>query len=124
MLIRSTADEHQEPGSESTRVVSEGTYQKGMGWLSGDLSSETDPSICQETQLLLEAWNGWGVDVGGNNDYIIGNVRIRPGEASGRQAIEELKRFEQACEALSAADTYPACVSRGSDMVCDPVASL
>ena len=124
MLIRSTADEHQEPGSESTRVVSEGTYQKGMGWLSGDLSSETDPSICQETELLLEAWNGWGVDVGGNNDYIIGNVRIRPGEASGRQAIEELKRFEQACEALSAADTYPACVSRGSDMVCDPVASL
>ena len=124
MLIRATPDEHPERESESTRVVSEGTYQKGMGWLSGDLSSETDPSICQETELLLEAWNGWGIDVGAHNDYVIGNLRMRPGQVSGRQAIEELERFEQACEALSAADTYPACVSRGSDMVCNPVASL
>ena len=124
MLIKSTADEHQEPGSESTRVVSEGTYRKGMGWLSGDLSSETDPSICQETELLLEAWNGWGIDVGAHNDYVVGNLCMRPREVSGRQAIKELERFEQACEALSAADTYPACVSRGSDMVCGPVASL
>ena len=124
MLIRSTADEHQEPGSESTRVVSEGTYQKGMGWLSGDLRSEADPSICQETELLLEAWNGWGIDVGAHNNSVIGNLRMRPGEFSGRQGLEELKRFEQVCEALSAVDTYPACVSRGSDMVCDPVATL
>lgn len=124
MLIRSDADEHQEPGSESTRVVSEGTYQKGMGWLSGDLSSETDPSLCEETELLLEAWNGWGIDVGPHNNSVIGNLRMHPGEFSGRQAIEELKSFEQACEALSAADTYPACVSRGPDKVCHPVASL
>ena len=121
MLIRSTADEHQEPESESIRVVSEGTYQNGMGWLSGDLSSETDPSICQEAELLLEAWNGWGIDVGAHNDYAIGNLRMPPGEISGRQAIEELEKFEQACEALSAADTYPAFVSRISDMVCNPV---
>ena len=124
MLIRSDADEHQEPGSETTRVVSEGTYQKGMGWLSGDLSSETDPSLRQETELLLEAWNGWGIDVGAHKNSVIGNLCMRPGEVSGRQAIEELRRFEQACEALSAADTHPACVSRGPDMVCHPVASL
>ena len=124
MLIRSTADEHHEPESESTRVVSEGTYQNGMGWLSGDLSSETDPSISQETELLLEAWNGWGIDVGAHNDYVIRNLRMRPEEISGRQAIEELERFEQACEALSAADTYPACVSRVSEMVCNPVTRI
>ena len=124
MLIKSSVDEHPETGSESTRVVSEDTYQKGMGWLSGDLNSATDPSICQETELLLEAWNGWGIDVGAHNNSVIGNLRMRPGEVSGTQAIEELKRLDQACEALSAADTYPACVSRGSDMVCDPVASL
>ena len=124
MLINSTADEHQEPGSESTRVVSEGTYQKGMGWLSGNLSSEADPSICQETELLLEAWNGWGIDVGAHNDYVIGNLRMGPGKVSGRQAIMELEKYEQACEALSAADTYPACVSRVFDMVCNPVAGL
>ena len=124
MLIRSTADEHQEPESKSTRVVSEGTYQNGMGWLSGDLSSETDLSICQEAELLLEAWNGWEIDVGSHNDYTIGNLCMPPGEISGRQAIEELESFEQACEALSAADTYPACVSRISDMVCNPVTSI
>ena len=124
MLIRSTADEHQEPESESTRVVSEGTYQNGMGWLSGDLSSETEPSISQETELLLEAWNGWGIDVGAHNDYVIRNLRMRPVEISWRQGIEELERFEQGCEALSAADTYPACVSRVTDMVCKPVTSI
>ena len=124
MLIKSTADEHQEPESKSTRVVSEDTYQNGMGWLSGDLSSETDPSISQETELLLEAWNGWGIDVGAHNDYVIRNLRMRPEEISGRQAIEELERFEQACEALSAADTYPACVSRVSEMVCNPVTRI
>lgn len=124
MLIRSTADEHQEPESKYTRVVSEGTYQNGMGWLSGDFSSETDPSISQETELLLEAWNGWGIDVGAHNDYVIRNLRMRPEENSGRQAIEELERFEQACEALSAADTYPACVSRVSEMVCNPVTHI
>ena len=121
MLIRLTADEHQEPKSEYTRVVSDGTYQTGMGWVSGDLSSETDPSICHETEMLLEAWNGWGIDVGGHNDYVIGNLDIHPGNISRKQAIAELERFEQACEALSAADTYPACVSRGFDMVCNPV---
>ena len=124
MLIRSTADEQQEPESESTRVVSDGTYQNGMGWLSGDLSSETDLSISQETELLLEAWNGWGVDVGAHNGYVTGNLRMGPGKVSGRQAIKELERFEKACEALSAVDTYPACVSRVSDMVCNPVTSI
>ena len=124
MLIRSTADEHQEPESEYSRVVSEATYQNGMGWLSGGLSSETEPSISQETELLLEAWHGWGIDVGAHNDYVIRNLRMRPEEISGRQAIEELERFEQACEALSAADTYPACVSRVTDMVCKPVTSI
>lgn len=124
MLIGSNEDEHQEPGSEATRVVSEGTYQKGMGWLSGDLRSETDPSICQETELLLEAWNGWGIDVGAYNNSIMGNLRMLPGNVSGREGIEQLKRVEQVCEALSAADTYPASVSRDSDMVCDPVATL
>ena len=124
MLIKLTADEHQEPKSESTRVVSDGTYQTGMGWLSGDLGSDTDPSICHETEMLLEAWNGWGIDVGAHNDYVIGKPDICPENISRKQAIEELERFEQAYEALSAADTYPACVSRVSDMVCNPVITM
>ena len=118
MLIRSTAYGRQDRKCDSMRVVSEGTYQQGMGWLSGEFkSSQLDQSLDRETELLSEAWNGWGIDVGASEDFLAVQAPTYFEETSRRQAIEALQNCEQVLEALSAADTFPSCVSRELDTV-------
>ena len=100
------------------RVVSDGTYQNGIGWFNGDYRTpQPGDSIEQETEMLLEAWNGWGFDIGASEEYISAQVSALPKEASRRQVLEALQSHDQAFETLSAADTFPACVTRHPDMV-------
>ncbi|KAL2048291.1 hypothetical protein N7G274_000202 [Stereocaulon virgatum] len=118
MLIRSSADGLQDRNSESIRVVSESTYQRGMGWLSGE-SNPLQPEhfLVQETELLSEAWEGWDIDIGASEDFLAVHAPACLEETLPRQAVEALCNFEQACEALSAADVFPSRVSRGFDTV-------
>ena len=125
MLIRSSADGLQDRDSESIRVVSEGTYQRGMGWLSGESKPlQSEHYLVQETELLLEAWNGWGTDIGASEDFLAVYEPTCLEATLPRQAVEVLRNFEQACEALSAADFFPSCVSRGFDTVSESLESV
>lgn len=56
----SDVDEH----GNTIRVVSEDTYQTGMGWLSQDFLESHLPYLDIEEETLHEAWDGWQLDVG------------------------------------------------------------
>ncbi|RDA94507.1 hypothetical protein CP533_2739 [Ophiocordyceps camponoti-saundersi (nom. inval.)] len=51
-----------------TRVISEGTYLRGMGWISRDSFATTEPRTAEE-DALRQAWDYWGVDMGDWNSW-------------------------------------------------------
>jgi hypothetical protein len=51
-------DEH----GDTIRVVSEGTYKVGMGWLGRDCAFDSAIDSSLEEQVLHKAWDNWGID--------------------------------------------------------------
>jgi len=118
MLIRPPADEAKVARTESLRVVSEGTYQPFMGWLGGEVhGAGVENLVDRETELLSEVWNGWGIDVGGSTQYLLEPAYTAAIQSSRASVLEALQSFDQAAEALSAIDIFPACVCRQPDNV-------
>ena len=116
MLIKTSSDTTQEHGAEPIRVVSQDTYEAGMGWLDGDFRPPKEAqSLAEECTLLSEAWNGWGIDIGASATYL----QMSPAESQCTSPkhvlLKSLNAFDTAYEALSAADTFPSSVSRYYD---------
>ncbi|TGO33269.1 hypothetical protein BHYA_0256g00090 [Botrytis hyacinthi] len=98
-------DEH----GKKYRVVSEDTYQTGMGWISQDTLESQRPYIDIEEETLHEAWNGWGIDVGDwqqNIDISTWADKIADcaNERSTRRAA--LAMYDDFAEAMSATDCF------------------
>ena len=110
MLIRSSPDECQDESGEQLRVVSEGTYQMGMGMGMLGCNRAELPSgatIEQETDLIAAAWNDWEVDLDDclNCPRV---ARLPQDNPPSRQArIGILETFENVADSLSATDTFP-----------------
>lgn len=118
MLIRPSSDDAKVARTESLRVVSDGTYQPFMGWFSGeDHTPQAGNLVDRETRLLSEVWNGWGIDVGGSKQCLLEPVSTPAIQCSRTSVLEALQSFDQAAEALSAVDVFPACVCRQPDHV-------
>lgn len=116
MLIKPSSTNHRDQNIEPLRVVSEGTYQSGMGWLSAqNRTSLAEWSLEQETEMLSEAWHGWDLDVGACRGYVLPSTT--PGEASRTLALQQLQDLDQVAEALSAADTFPGRIPMSPSMV-------
>lgn len=122
MLIGRSPDETLKETQGVLRVVSDGTYLEGMGWLGCDhISLDTKPTASEERELMLEAWNNWGIKSEDRQmseaeiEYLTmegrGSKGTFPESALPSQRLEHLKALEnldQACEALSASDNFPA----------------
>lgn len=123
MLMKSPTDDQTADKSESLRVVSDGTYQPFMGWFGGEVQSvETHNWMDRETELLSEIWNGWGIDIGDSAEYLLGSGSPTTAQHSRAESWEALIDFDQAAEALSASDTFPAYVCRQpNSVILDPV---
>lgn len=105
MLIKSPSKISNDQNQKKVRVVSEGTYQTGMGWLSGEHATFlAEPSIDQEAEMLSEAWYGSGLDVGACKAY--GLPCASQEERSRALVLQQLQVLEQISETLSAADTF------------------
>ncbi|KAI9810535.1 MAG: hypothetical protein M1827_006208 [Pycnora praestabilis] len=94
---------------ETLRVTSRDTYKSGIGWLSRDnMHDRTEDSY--EEELLLEAWDGWQVDVEDwhehNNLSLWANDVSEDTEGSKIKRLKILQSFETFTEALSAADIH------------------
>ncbi|KAL8777616.1 MAG: hypothetical protein Q9213_007781 [Squamulea squamosa] len=94
--------------NESTRhkrVVSDGTYLRGMGWLDGKrgiLGSEQQVDEAIEDVLAIS--NGWGTDVADQDNYLPTEALLEP-PSSAKDKIRKLRSLDLAYDALSAADT-------------------
>ena len=118
MLIRSPESKKQEQTSESTRVVSDGTYHCGMGWLCGGVDQpQRESTIADESQLLAEAWYGWNIDIATFEDFCMAPILADSAESSRSENFEALMHYENGFDALSAADIIPAIVSREPSML-------
>ena len=116
MLIKSPSTDSHDQNREPLRVVSDGTYQTGMGWLCGEhqtiLAKRT---IDQETEILSEAWYGWGLDVGACQAYAL--PLATQDAASQKLGLQPLHVLDQIAETFSTADTFPGRIPLGPDMV-------
>jgi len=94
--------------NEVVRVVSEGTYSKGMNWLGRD--SIVDPKVSPrliEEELLLQSWEFWALDIGQWQDSIglaswaeeVSTVATTP-----QSRLETLSAFDQLADSMSIAD--------------------
>jgi len=53
---------------DTVRVVSDGTYQEGMGWLARDIADAANLAQTSDDQVQYDVWNEWGIDIGQAND--------------------------------------------------------
>ncbi|TAQ89107.1 hypothetical protein B7494_g2574 [Chlorociboria aeruginascens] len=89
------------------RVVSEGTYEAGMGWLCQDFLESRINHLDIEEETLHEAWNGWHVDLGDwqknlSMDTWASKIQnLSNNRAASRSALAMYSEFS---EAMSIAD--------------------
>lgn len=91
------------------RVVSEGTYHTGMGWLSQDAVESQRPYIDIEEEILYESWNSWGIDVGDwqrNLDISTWANKIKDSANNRGTERAALFMYDDFAEAMSATDCF------------------
>ena len=132
MLIGMPADEALKRTQGVLRVVSDGSYLEGMGWLGRDNTSlQTEPSASEEAELMLEAWNEWDIRpedcqtsepskymrLGSHgSDETSLEARL---PSKSREHLKALEDLDEAFEALSASDIFPVL-----DFRCDNAVSV
>jgi hypothetical protein len=100
------------------RVVSEGTYETGMGWLSQDFLESDIHHLDIEEEMLHEACDGWHMDVSDGPKSRSSLARwarkIQPGENKSALAM-----YADFAEALSSADLCSDGIFAPDDQVID-----
>ncbi|KAG0648803.1 Chromosome fragility-associated [Hyphodiscus hymeniophilus] len=91
------------------RVVSEKTYEIGMGWLSQDFLESHMHYLAIEEETLHEAKDGWNVDLGHWQNSIDMNGWANKTRASSTGRADDLARisiYDDFADAMSAADMF------------------
>ncbi|KAL8770908.1 MAG: hypothetical protein Q9209_003559 [Squamulea sp. 1 TL-2023] len=94
------------------RVVSDGTYLRGMGWLDHKKTfSGPKQQVDEEIDDVLAVCNGWGIDVADQDDFLLTEGLFRSPN-SPKDMRSDLRSLDLAYDALSAADTLRYAVFR------------
>jgi hypothetical protein len=92
------------------RVVSEGTYQTGMGWLSQDFLKSNVHHLGIEEEMLHEVYDGWHADVSEGAKVKTGMEqwakKIRSLSTGKKDNKAALEMYADYAEAISSADLY------------------
>ncbi|KAH6603702.1 hypothetical protein Trco_008477 [Trichoderma cornu-damae] len=89
------------------RVISEDTYQRGMGWVSRDPIVATRGLVTEE-EAMGQAWDFWGVDMGdwcssiNTYSWTATTTELRANLTS----LGKLAVYDDFCSAMSCADLY------------------
>ncbi|KAH7144379.1 hypothetical protein B0J13DRAFT_607735 [Dactylonectria estremocensis] len=88
------------------RVISEGTYCKGMGWMGRDPIATCPNPLESEEEVMRQSWESWKLDLGdwntsmGLNSWTNGfDVTTDAG-----QRLDALAAYDDFCDAMSCAD--------------------
>jgi hypothetical protein len=84
------------------RVVSEGTYKTGMGWLGRDFTFErfNDPEVKEE--ILRQTWDGWNTDMDSYNHGSDAVSFYR--DVSSEDMLKGIASYENFTDSMSLAD--------------------
>ncbi|KAL9040637.1 MAG: hypothetical protein Q9214_004406, partial [Letrouitia sp. 1 TL-2023] len=104
MLIRPTSDPKAIETGQPLRVVSEDTYPININWVRSDYAeTESSNPLDKEAELLSHVWSGWGVDLASWEKFLPSEIR----SASPHERLKALETFDEATNAMSAADVIP-----------------
>lgn len=104
MLIRPTSHQEAVETGQSLRVISEDTYPINIDWVGRDYAeTESATPFDKEAELLSHVWSGWGVDLASWERFLPSEIR----NASPHENLNALETFDEATNALSAADVIP-----------------
>ena len=104
MLIRPSTKN--DGNAAPDRVVSDGTYSKGIGWVDHKVGSPSYHQKVQiETDIVLAVCNGWGFDLAEQTEFFPTEAAAVLPSTKRADNLEALKSLELAYDALSAADT-------------------
>ncbi len=108
MLIRPSPPEcHHEQGG-LLRVVSEGTYLEGMGWVTcNNQELLSEGWINRQSDILGDVLEGWSLDIGEWAALSPTKLHASHSQTRREEALKVLEVLDQAYDALSVADTYP-----------------
>ena len=109
MLLGSNAKECFNEEGQRLRVVSDGTYTRGMGMLDHDGEFEDFyGGLGDPTNLLSEALQWWNIDLGDWPElYRTRRVSSVAASEASVESLQVLENFELITDALSAADVLP-----------------
>ncbi|KAI4289993.1 MAG: hypothetical protein L6R35_000732 [Caloplaca aegaea] len=90
----------------SKRVVSDGTYPKGMGWIGQQQrSTDEENQARSEADVISAVCSEWNIDLAENDGFLPLEAFQSLPSANRSKDMEHLKALEVAYDALSAADT-------------------
>ncbi|KAL6809595.1 hypothetical protein J3E69DRAFT_351075 [Trichoderma sp. SZMC 28015] len=89
------------------RVISEDTYQRGMGWISRDPVVSTR-GLAAEQEAMEQAWDFWGLDMGHWRNSVDMRFPATNTAESKRDitTLRHLEAYDDFCSAMSSADLY------------------
>ncbi|UNI17190.1 hypothetical protein JDV02_003563 [Purpureocillium takamizusanense] len=96
---------------EVVRVVSQGTYLHGMGWIVRDMIAATPQKLLAEEEILRQSWDSWHLDMGewfGTLNMGGPTKALSESDDRSRQRLAALAAYDDMCVALSDADTCSA----------------
>ncbi|KAI4222868.1 MAG: hypothetical protein L6R36_005828 [Xanthoria steineri] len=103
LLIRSAAETNEDP--KQMRVVSDGTYSKGMGWMGQEWTAPgSAQQIDAEIDNFVSVCNYWGIDVA-EQDGFMPLAAFSDMPADDKDKRRTLESLDLVHDALSAADT-------------------
>ncbi|KAH0544365.1 hypothetical protein FGG08_001506 [Glutinoglossum americanum] len=111
---------------ETLRVASKDSYVTGMGWLDHEACRGPDDGFSDdEEEILIEAWDGWEIDVEDWHDRDdikewAMEVTLKGNKSKLSHSIA-LNAYEAFLQSMSAADVYAGQGMRsGNQVICDP----
>ncbi|KAL8671028.1 MAG: hypothetical protein Q9168_004460 [Polycauliona sp. 1 TL-2023] len=104
LLIEPAAEPRQI--TKQMRVVSDGTYAKGMGWVNQERAAPgSGRQINEEVDQILGVCNDWGIDMAEQDGFLpLEAFSDQPSSPEGRRRT--LRSLDVVYDALSAADTF------------------
>ncbi|KAI4214232.1 MAG: hypothetical protein LQ351_003317 [Letrouitia transgressa] len=104
MLIRPTSHQKAVETGQPLRVVSEDTYPMNIDWAGHDYTEAKSANpFHKEAELLSHVWSGWAIDLACWEEFLPSEIR----NASPHEKLKALETFDEATNALSAADVIP-----------------
>lgn len=96
----------QDDDGDVVRVISTGTYMKGMGWLGRDLLATSSDSLEKEEEAMRQCWDSWRTPLGDwHSSLNLTSCMTRLCESTPKHdQFSTLAAYQELCESLSDSD--------------------